>query len=64
MAKRFFINNLNTYIGQALLDEIRNDVGEDGEANDDANQIFGTFIDKDSSERPGGIAKMLKVSNR
>jgi hypothetical protein len=61
MAKNFFINNLNTFIGQALLEEIRNDVGEDGEANDDANRIFATFIDKDSSDKPQGIAKMLKV---
>lgn len=52
MAKNFFINNLNTYIGQALLDEIRNDVTEDGEENEDANKIFATFIDKDSSEKP------------
>lgn len=62
MAKNFFINNLNTYIGQALFEEIRNDVGEDGEPNDDANRIFATFIDKDSSDKPAGITKMLKVT--
>ena len=62
MAKRFFINNLNTYVGQALLDEIRNDITEDGEPNEDANVIFATYIDKDSSGKPPGIKKMLKVT--
>jgi len=37
-------------------------VGEDGEAAGDSNTIFGTFIDKDSSEKPDGVKKMLKVS--
>ena len=38
--------------------------GEDGEEADnaDANVIYGTYIDKDSSEKPPGIKKMLKVS--
>lgn len=62
MAKRIFINNLNTYVSQAILAELRNDVGEDGEKNPDANQMFGTYIDKDSSIKPDGVQKMLKVS--
>lgn len=62
MGKKFFINNLNTYIGNALFSEIRNDVGEEGEVNDDANAIFGTYINKDSSEKPNGVKKMLKRS--
>lgn len=62
MSKKFFINNINTYIGSTLFEEIRNDIGEDGELNDDANLIYGTYIDKDSSEKPEGIKKMLKRS--
>lgn len=62
MGKKFFINNLNTYIGNALFSEIRNDVGEEGEVNEDANLIFGTYINKDSSEKPNGVKKMLKRS--
>lgn len=61
MPKRIFINNLNTYVAQAIFNELRNDIGEDGEKNEDANLIFGTFIDRDSSEKPDGITKMLKV---
>jgi hypothetical protein len=61
MSKRIFINNLNTYVSQAIFSELRNDVGEDGEKNPDANVIFGTYIDKDSSLKPDGIKKMLKV---
>jgi len=61
MSKRVFINNLNTYVSQAIFNELRNDVGEDGEKNGDANVIFGTYIDKDSSIKPDGIKKMLKV---
>lgn len=62
MSKRIFINNLNSYVSQAILKEFRNDIGEDGEANSDANLLFATYMDKDSSEKPEGISKMLKVS--
>lgn len=61
MAKRVFINNLNTYVSQAIFNEFRNDTNEEGETNDDANLIFGTYIDRDSSDKPSGIKKMLKV---
>ena len=63
MSKRIFINNLNTYVSQAIFNELRNDIGEDGERNPDSNVIFGTYIDKDSSTKPDGIKKMLKVRN-
>ena len=62
MSKKFFINNLNTYIGSTLFEEIRNDFTEDGEINEEANLIFGTYINKDSSEKPMGVKKMLKRS--
>ena len=62
MSKRIFINNLNTYVAQAIFNELRNDVNEEGEVNDDANKIFATFIDRDSSDKPDGITKMLKVT--
>ena len=61
MSKRIFINNLNTYVSQAIFNELRNDIGEDGERNPDSNVICGTYIDKDSSTKPDGIKKMLKV---
>lgn len=53
---------MNTYVSQAIFNELRNDIGEDGERNPDSNVIFGTYIDKDSSIKPDGIKKMLKVS--
>jgi len=34
---------------------------EEGNKPDDFNQIFGTYINKDSSEKPDGVKKMLKV---
>ena len=61
MSKRIFINNLNTYVSQAIFNELRNDITEEGEVNEDANKIFATFIDRDSSDKPQGITKMLKV---
>lgn len=61
MSKRIFINNLNSYVSQAIFNELRNDIGEDGEKNEDANMIFATYIDRDSSDKPDGINKMLKV---
>ncbi|CAI2386648.1 unnamed protein product [Moneuplotes crassus] len=60
MSKKYFINNLDTYIGDALFQEIRNDVTEDGEINEEANIMYGTYFEKDSSEKPQGIKKMLK----
>ena len=65
MSKKIFINNLNTFVSRQLLAEFRNDqpAGTEGEEidNSDANLIYGTFIDKDSSDKPQGIKKMLKV---
>ena len=64
MTKRIFINNLDTYVSQAIFKELRNDEpNEDGEAPEGANLIFGTYISKDSSGKPPGITKMLKVSD-
>lgn len=66
MSKNIFINNLDTYVSQAIFKELRNDQpDENGEPNPDAYNIFGTYITKDSSMAPvdGGIKKMLKVSN-
>lgn len=46
--------------------EFRNDkIPQEGggfEDNPDANVIYGTYIDKDSSIKPDGVKKMLKVS--
>ena len=65
MSKSIFINNLDTYVSQAIFKELRNDdVDENGEKNPDAYNIFGTYITKDSSYNPDGIKKMLKVSPR
>ena len=63
MSKSIFINNLDTYVSQAIFKELRNDEpGEDGEPNPDAHKIYGSYMTKDSSEKPDGIKKMLKVS--
>ena len=56
MSKKYFINNLNTYVGRALFHELRNDV----EGNDSPNLIYGTYLDADSSEKLPGTKKMLK----
>jgi len=63
MAKRIYINNLDTYVSQAVFAELRNDQqDEEGNENADANIIFGSYINKDSSVKPEGVKKMLKVS--
>ena len=65
MSKNIFINNLDTYVSQAIFKELRNDQpDEDGNPNADANNIFGTYISMDSTTLPesGGVKKMLKVS--
>jgi N-acetylneuraminic acid mutarotase len=48
-------------VAQAIFNELRNDIGEDGEKNEDSNNIFATYIDRDSSDKPDGVTKMLKV---
>lgn len=64
MSKKIFINNLNTFVSKALLEELKaSQKGEDGEEAADAPVIFGTYIDKDSSEKPDSVKKMLKVSD-
>lgn len=64
MSKRIFINNWDTYVSQAIFTELRNDAKdpETGEENPDSNKIYGTYITKDSSLKPDGMQKMLKVS--
>lgn len=63
MSKKIFINNLDTYVSQAVFSELRNDQpDEEGNIPEDANQIFGAYITKDSSIKPEGVKKMLKVS--
>ena len=62
MSKNIFINNLDTYVSQAIFKELRNDqLDEDGNKPEGANLIFGTYIGKDSSANPEGVKKMLKV---
>ena len=62
MSKKIFINNLNTFVSKKLFAELRNDQkNEEGEVNPDSNKIYGTYIDKDSSSKPEGVTKMLKV---
>ena len=63
MSKNIFINNLDTYVSQAVFKELRNDqLDEDGNKPENSNLIFGTYIGKDSSDNPEGVKKMLKVS--
>lgn len=62
MSKRIFINMLDTYVSQVLHQELRNDQkDEEGNDNPDANVFFSTYTAKDSSIKPEGIKKMLKV---
>jgi len=65
MSKKIFINNLNTFVSKALLEELKkSQQGEDGEeaGEEEQHTIYGTYIDKDSSSKPEGVKKMLKVS--
>jgi len=56
MSKQIFINNLNTFVSRQLIAELRNDdADEEGNKNPDANVIIGTYIDKDSSDKPSGV---------
>lgn len=54
---RIFINNVNTYIGRALLREFRSDKEEDN-----PNVIIATMDPQDPTPRPEGVKKVLNVS--
>jgi hypothetical protein len=56
--KGVFINSLNTYMGYALYDEL---LGPKPRESDFT--IFGTYYEKEVSERPKYVKKMLKVNN-
>ena len=61
MPVKIFINNLDTYVSQAVWSEWRKDPKD--EEGDEAPMVFGTYITKDSTERPDpSVKKMLKVS--
>lgn len=65
MQKKIFINNFDTYVSEAIFKELRNDLPGEGEEEPDesnVNIIYGTFLSKDSSTKPPGVKKMLKVS--
>lgn len=56
MSRGIFINTVNTYIGTALYEEF---IGEKPEENEFL--LYGTYYEKDSSEKPMHIKKMMKV---
>lgn len=63
MGKRIFINNFDTYVSKAVFTELQNDEKDaDGNMPEDPNLIFGSYINKDSSDKPSGVKKMLKVN--
>ena len=56
MAKSYFINNIDSYIGQQFLTQLK---GTEEEPSD--NTIIGTKIDAKDWEKPQGMKKILKV---
>jgi hypothetical protein len=56
MSRGIFINSLNTYIGTALYEEF---LGEKPEENEFL--LYGTYYEKDSSDKPKYVKKMMKV---
>ena len=58
MSRGIFINSLNTYIGTALYEEFLGEKPEESEV-----ALFGTYYEKDSSEKPLYVKKMMKVNS-
>jgi len=56
MSRGIFINTLNTYIGTSLYEEYLGEKPEEKEF-----QMFGTYYEKDSSDKPMYVKKMMKV---
>ena len=59
MSKRYFINNIDTFIGESIIKELVK-FDENGEVEEGA-QIMATFSDRTRMEKPPGIKKLLKV---
>jgi hypothetical protein len=57
MSNSVLINTLNTYIGTALYNEFLGKNPEESEYS-----IYGTYFEKDSSVKPLGVKKMMKVN--
>jgi hypothetical protein len=56
MSRGIFINTLNTYIGTALYEEYLGEKPEEVEI-----ALYGTYYEKDSSDKPKNVKKMMKV---
>lgn len=54
--KGILINTLNTFIGTALYEEFLGPNPEEREY-----EIYGTYYEKDSSDKPNFVKKMMKV---
>ena len=59
MSRGIFINTLNTYIGTALYEEFLGEKPEESEIS-----LYGTYYEKESSEKPQHVKKMMKVKNK
>ena len=63
---RIFINNLNSYVSQAIYNELKFDISEEGEKTANENLIFATYVGKDSTEnyhqkKPGRLSAGLAI---
>lgn len=56
MSKGVLINALDTYIGTAIYDELLGQNPEESEY-----ELYGTYYNKEISDRPKHIKKMMKV---
>ncbi len=56
MSKGVFISNLDTYVGLSLYEEILGANPEESEF-----EIYGTYFNKEVSDKPKYVKKMMKV---
>lgn len=57
MAKTYFINNVDSYLGRNLLEKIR---GPDLEDQPPENNVVATKLDPNDFDKPRGVKKVLK----
>jgi len=56
--KKFFISNVNTFVGQSLIEELRNDHLVDDPIS--AHEFVGTESSLENAEVPPGVKKIVK----
>ena len=61
---KIFVNDANTFLGQAIIEEIRNDHQAFDSDTIAANRIVATLSDRENAKAPAGITKVIPKNKK